>query len=492
MINTPEIKMGVVGVSRDCFPAELTKKRLANVAEECKKLNLNFYTAETIVENEADAMKAVAEMKAAGVNALTIYLGNFGPEGPLTICAKKLGVPYMLVAAAEESKNTLMVDGRGDAFCGMLNASLNAGLRGMKPFIPAKPVGLPYEVAKNIEYFVSVARVVVGLKNLKVFSFGPRPHDFYACNAPIVPLYNLGVEVMENSELDLFELYEKAGSRTSDIAAKVKDMEKELAGACGFPGKLPQIAQFELTLEKFFEDNLGASEYGVFANKCWPAFQTTFHFVPCYVNSRLTGRGIPVACEVDIYGAVSEYMAQLASNNPVTLLDINNTVPADLETPVMPGVANEDLFMGFHCGNTACQCLSSGFAMKYQLIMHRLLEPDKEPDVSCGTIEGTLKAGETTMFRLQHRPDGQLQSYIAEGSVLDVDPCTFGGTGVIAIPDFARFYRHVLLEKQYPHHGAFAFHHCGKALYDATTMLGVSDIATPQPISVPYPTENPF
>jgi len=491
VINTPEIKMGVVGVSRDCFPIELTKKRLAQLKAECEKLKLNFYAAETVIENEADAMKAVAELKAAGVNALTIYLGNFGPEGPLTICAKKLGVPYMLVAAAEESKNSMM-EGRGDAFCGMLNASLNAGLRGMKPFIPAKPVGLPSEVAKNIEYFVTVARVVVGLKNLKVFSFGPRPHDFYACNAPIVPLYNLGVEVMENSELDLFELYEKAGSRTADIAAKVKDMEKELAGACGFPGKLPQIAQFELTLEKFFEENLGASEYGVFANKCWPAFQTTFHFVPCYVNSRLTGRGIPVACEVDIYGAVSEYMAQLASNNPVTLLDINNTVPADLATPVMPGVANEDLFMGFHCGNTTCQCLSSGFAMKYQLIMHRLLEPDKEPDVSCGTIEGTLMAGETTMFRLQHRPDGQLQSYIAEGSVLDVDPCTFGGTGVIAIPDFARFYRHVLLEKQYPHHGAFAFHHCGKALYDATTMLGVSDIATPLPASIPYPTENPF
>ena len=103
MINTPNINMGVVGVSRDCFPAELTKRRLVSVSEECQKLGLNFYTSDTIIENESDAMKVVAELKAAGVNALTIYLGNFGPAGPLTTCAQKLGVPYMMLAASQES-----------------------------------------------------------------------------------------------------------------------------------------------------------------------------------------------------------------------------------------------------------------------------------------------------------------------------------------------------------------------------------------------------
>ena len=58
-----------------------------------------------------------------------------------------------------------------------------------------------------------------------------------------------------------------------------------------------------------------------------PAFQTQFGFVPCYVNSRLTGMGIPVSCEVDIYGALSEFIGTCVSLDAVTLLDINNTVP---------------------------------------------------------------------------------------------------------------------------------------------------------------------
>ena len=93
---------------------------------------------------------------------------------------------------------------------------------------------------------------------------------------------------------------------------------------------LPKLAQFEITLLDWAKDNLGASKYVAFANKCWPAFEAKFGFVPCYVNSRLTAMGIPVACEVDIYGALSEYIGTCVTGAPVTLLDINNTVPADM------------------------------------------------------------------------------------------------------------------------------------------------------------------
>ena len=51
--------------------------------------------------------------------------------------------------------------------------------------------------------FVPVARAVIGVSNLKIITFGPRPQDFFACNAPIKGLYELGVEIEENSELDL-------------------------------------------------------------------------------------------------------------------------------------------------------------------------------------------------------------------------------------------------------------------------------------------------
>ena len=72
-------------------------------------------------------------------------------------------------------------------------------------------------------------------------------------------------------------------------------------------------------------------------------------------------------------------------------------------------------------------------------------------------------------------------SYVAEGNILDIDPQSFGGIGVFAIPNFARFYRHVLIGKRFPHHGAVAFDHCGKALFDAVKLLGVDDINVPLP-----------
>ena len=77
----------------------------------------------------------------------------------------------------------------------MLNASYNLALRNIKAYIPEYPVGTPAEVADMIEEFLPVARAVVGLRNLKIITFGPRPQDFLACNAPIKQLYNLGVEI---------------------------------------------------------------------------------------------------------------------------------------------------------------------------------------------------------------------------------------------------------------------------------------------------------
>ncbi len=492
MMNQPEVKLALVGVSRDCFPATLTQKRVAAVAEEAAKANVAVSVCPVTIENETDAMKALAWVKAEGVNACCMYLGNFGPEGPTTLFVQKFGGPTMVLAAKEESKGVLASD-RGDALCGVLNFSYNVGLRRLKVYIPEYPVVSATEAVAELRDFTKIARVVLGVTNLKIFGFGPRPHDFLACNAPIQPLFDLGVNVQENSELDLFEHFHKMASRKAEIDAIAADMAKELGPKCPYPDLLPQLAQFELALMDWYENQRGAAEYAVFANKCWPAFQTSFHFVPCYVNSRLTGRGIPVACEVDLYGAVSEYMAECATEKPATLLDINNSVPDDI-LPAgldLQGADKRDLYMGFHCGNTCSGCLKN-CGMKYQLIMNRGLEGGGTPVISRGTMEGQIMPSETTMFRLQSNSDSKLVSYIAHGSFLDVDPCSFGSIGVAAIPGFARFYRHVLIQKRFPHHGAFAFEKCGKVLFEALKLLGVDDINTPKPAGELYAGENPF
>lgn len=492
MENIPQMKIGLIAVSRDCFPIELSRKRRKAVLAACRARKVPVTELSTIIENENNVTAALAEIAQKQVNALVIYLGNFGPEGPLSLLAQKFNGPVMVCAAAEETGENL-VNGRGDAYCGMLNASYNLKLRGIRAHIPENPVGMADRIASLIADFIPVARVVAGLKGLKVLSFGPRPQDFLACNAPIKPLYDLGVEVMENSELDLFEIFKSAEGdpRISGVARK---MAAELGKSNPYPDLLKKLAQFEVALLNFHKNNLGFSRYAVFADKCWPAFEKHFGFVPCYVNSRLAAQGIPVSCEVDIYGAISEYAALCATQLTPTLLDINNTVPEDMIKAAGKKVKDyraDDLFMGFHCGNTASSCLCD-FSLKYQLIMHRLMEPGKAPDITRGTLEGQIKPGPVTLFRLQSSADAQLRSYVAEGEVLDIPPRSFGGIGVIAVKEMARFYRHVLIGQQFPHHAAVAFAHAGRPLFAAMKMLGVEETAFNRPRGVYYKDENPF
>ncbi len=492
MNNYPQVRLGVVAVSRDCFPLELSRGRRDAIAGECTERGIPITVIETVIQTERDIRPALAQISDAGVNALCIYLGNFGPEGPETLLAEKFDGPVMFAAAAEESGEDL-VGGRGDAYCGMLNASYNLGLRNLRPHIPERPVGTPREVSVLLDEFIPVARIILGMKRLKIFSFGPRPQDFLACNAPIKPLYDLGVEIMENSEMDLYEAF---------LAAKddpgIKDVSKSMASEAGvthrFPDILPALAQYEVALLGFIKDNLGGSEFAVCANKCWPAFERFFGFAPCYINSRLTMQGIPVSCEVDIYGALSEYMVLCATEHPPTLLDINNTVPEDMYREGRAAVGDyalSDLFMGFHCGNTPSCCLVDP-QLTYHVIMHRLMEEGKEPGITRGTLEGRIKSGPVTLFRLQSSADTRLLAYVAQGEVIDLDPRSFGGIGVIGVREMARFYRHVLIEKRFPHHSAVAFGHAGRTLFYALRMLGVADISHNRPATDRYPTENPF
>ena len=491
--NTPEIKLGIVAVSRDCFPNSLSENRRKAVV---KAYDGEIYECPIIVENEIDMMNALEDLKKAECDALVVYLGNFGPETEETLLVKYFDGPCMVVAAAEETGDDL-VGGRGDAYCGVLNASYNLKLRNLHAYIPEYPVGDAEDVAAMIKDFVPVATAVVAVKNLKIISFGPRPANFLACNAPIKQLYNLGVEIEENSELDLFEAFNKheGDERIPEI---VKEMEEELGAGNKKPEVLAKLAQYELTLKDWVRDHRGYRKYVTLTGKCWPAFQTQFGFVPCYVNSRLTSQGIPVSCEVDIYGTLSEFIGQVVSNDIVTLLDINNSVPKDMYKESIEGKFDytlKDTFMGFHCGNTPACKMCDSRAVKYQLIQHRLLEPaGSEPDFTRGTLEGDIAASDITFYRLQCNSEGELVSYVAEGEVLDVPTRSFGGIGIFAIPEMGRFYRHVLIEKNFPHHGAVAFGHFGKALYEVFKYIGVpvEDLNFNQPKGMLYPTENPF
>ncbi len=493
MNNMPKTKIGIVAVSRDCFPESLSVTRREALIKAYKEKYdpEDIYECPVcIVESEIHMVQALEDIKKAGCDALVVYLGNFGPEISETLLAKHFDGPKMFVAAAEESGDNLL-DGRGDAYCGMLNASYNLKLRNIKAYIPEYPVGTAEECADMIHEFLPIARTVKALSELKIISFGPRPLNFLACNAPIKPLYDLGIEIEENSELDLFEAYNQHEG-DERIPAIIKEMEEELGAGNKKPEILSKLAQYELTLKDWIRDHKGYRKYVTIAGKCWPAFQTQFGFVPCYVNSRLAAQGIPVSCEVDIYGALSEFIGTVVSQDAVTLLDINNSVPADMYNEEIKDnydYTQKDTFMGFHCGNTAKSKLSF-CEMKYQKIMARTLPEE----VTQGTLEGDIAPGDITFFRLQSTADTKLRAYVAQGEILPVATRSFGSIGVFAIQEMGRFYRHVLIEKNFPHHGAVAFGHFGKTLYEVFKYIGVDvdEIGFNQPKNMLYKTENPF
>ncbi len=165
MNNIPVVKLGLIAVSRDCFPIQLSEKRRAAIKETYKG---ELYECPVTVENEKDMEKALEDVNKAECNALVVFLGNFGPETPETLIAERFDGPCMYVAAAEGDGD--MINGRGDAYCGMLNCSYNLKMRHLKAYIPEYPVGTADDIAKMIADFVPVARAVIGVSNLKIIT----------------------------------------------------------------------------------------------------------------------------------------------------------------------------------------------------------------------------------------------------------------------------------------------------------------------------------
>ena len=171
MNNIPKMKIGIVAVSRDCFPESLSvNRRKALVDAYAAKYDAaDIYECPVcIVESEIHMVQALEDIKAAGCNALCVYLGNFGPEISETLLAKHFDGPKMFVAAAEETQENL-IQGRGDAYCGMLNASYNLALRNIGAYIPEYPVGDADDCADMIHEFLPIARAIYGLIILRLF-----------------------------------------------------------------------------------------------------------------------------------------------------------------------------------------------------------------------------------------------------------------------------------------------------------------------------------
>lgn len=494
MKNIPEVKLGIVAGSTDWLPAEIAienRKKLVETYKAKYSEDGIYECSICITDNEVNIKRAMREITKAECDAVCIYWANYGPESAGTLFAQEFDGPIMLIAAAEEGEEPYIRD-RRDALSGFINACYALKLRNTNVYIPSHPCGTYLQCADMIDDFISIARAVIAVRDLKVISFGPRPSSYLAASAPNHLLYNIGVEVSKYSELELLDSFKKH-EEDKRIEKVVSDMEQEL-GDIKTPDILPTLAQYELTVDDWIRNHKGSRKYVTLTSTCWPAFPVNFGFVPCYVNSRITEKGYPVACEVDVYGALSEYIGQCVSNDVVTLLNINNNIPAELYENKIHGrefngkkYEMGDLFLGYHCGVTpSCKLIRS--ALDYHFVNHQLIGEGQ----SKGTIQGTVVPGAVTIFRIQGMRDNKLRAYVCQGQTLPVEEETYGGKAIIAVPQMERFIRNVVLEKQFPNHCAVIFGHYGKQLIEILHQLGIDEIDYNHPREISYERENMF
>lgn len=483
---SPEVKLGLVSASRNCFPRALSERRTAALLSACKELGISPILPAgecQIIETRAHAADAARQLREAGCDAAVLYLGNFSPEIEDAVFVKEFAGKVMVIAAAEEAADTL-ADDRGDALCGLLSATLAIGKRDLlgQVHLPADPVVDARAGAACMARFVDIVKVVKGIRNATIGLFGPRPRDFETCNYNLASIASLGIEI---EELGLFDLQNEVErlKKEGDLAGTVDSMKQDIANipAGDFPTRL---GAYEQAIASFREQlRLSGA-----TSQCWSEQEFAMQHVPCFINARLAARGFPIACENDAYSLVAELIGQYASDASVTILDLNHSIPADLDAS-LADYPTQDLAGLFHCGNTDPRRLADP-QMKHQVIMKRLMEPDGPPDITRGTIEGQISASPITALQV-HGAGDRMRAYIAQGEFLDLDPKTFGCTGTAYIPGFRRFYRYCLLGR-FHHHAAVAFSHCGGVVYDAMRLLGIEEIYTPLPAGVLYPGENPF
>lgn len=481
---SPDIKLGFVSASRNCFPRPLAEERSERLVAATNALGIEVTLPEgecAVIETRAHAADAAAQLIAAGCDAAVLFLGNFSPEIEDAAFVKAFPGPILLIAAAEENAMT-MLQKRGDALCGLLSAAMAIRKRDLqhRVHIPELPVISAEQGAEEIAHFLKIIKVVKGVGNATIGLFGPRPRDFETCNYNIASLQSIGVEIEELGHFDIqneIKLIKESGAIAEDMKEEMPSIPEDEE----FVGRL---SDYEQAIRNF-RDRLKLSGA---ASQCWSEQEFALKHVPCFINGRMADKGFPIACENDAYSLVAELMGQYASDNTVTVLDINHSIPGNLHES-LKDYPLKDMVGMFHCGNTASKLLKDP-EMKFQLIMKRLMEPDTEPDITRGTIEGQIAASPITVVQIHGHGD-KLRAYICEGHFLDLDPKTFGCTGTAYLPGFHRFYRHVLLGN-YHHHAAVAFAHVGAVLFDAFKLLGIEVVDTPNPDGIPYPGENVF
>ena len=419
--------LGVIIGNRDFFPDKLVGECRTDLLGIFEKVNIRpIMLGETDtklggVETFQDAQKCATLFKkfADDIMGILVVLPNFGDEKGVaeTINLSGLNVP-VLVQAYPDELNKMDVARRRDAWCGKISVCNNFYQFGIKYTLTAHHVIHPSNPAflSDLENFMSVCRVVKGLRTVRIGAVGARPGAFNTVRYSEKILQRNGISVVT---VDLSQILGEANRMTKEDK-KVKqsiDIIRSYSPTRKTPeDRLLQIAKLDVALNQFMEEHaLDAT-----AIQCWTSLQQNYGCNVCTSMSMMSENMLPSACEVDVTGTLSMYAMQLASGSPSALVDWNNNYAEDDEKVVL-----------FHCGNWA-----KSFLPDIEISTAPIIGTSVGEENTYGALAGRTPASPLTYGRIStDDPKGIIKAYIGEGMLTDYPLNTFGTRAVAQIND---------------------------------------------------------
>jgi L-fucose isomerase-like protein len=406
------------------------------------------------VETHDEAKRCAALFRAAAdrIDGVIVSLPNFGDERAIadTLRLARLDVP-VLVQATPDTPGKMTIAHRRDSFCGKMSACNNL-----------KQYRIPYSLTKlhtvalgsqefkqDLDWFAGVCRVVKGLRNLRIGAIGARPTAFNTVRYSEKLLEASGISV---ETLDLSEVLGRIGRMKDDdnrAQEKLKSIQKYVSTS-----GIPQLALIKMAkLGAVIDDWMKSTDVQISAVQCWTSLEENLGVVPCTVMSMMSDSLLSSACEVDVCGVLSMHALQLASGTPSALLDWNNNYGNDPNKAVC-----------FHCSN-----LPKHFFKDVQMDFQAIIAGTVGKENTFGTCVGHVKSGAMSFARVSTDDfTGKIRGYVGAGRFTDDPLETFGGAGVVEIPQMQKLL-HYICENGFEHHVAANFSTVAPMVHEAAT-----------------------
>ena len=457
---------GIIVGNRGFFPSHLAATGRTEMIAAVERAGFKAIvtspenTAHGAVETYQEA-KHCAELfraHAGEIDGIIITLPNFGEERGLAdaIRLANLQVPILIQATPDDSSK-MSIAFRRDSFCGKMSICNNLRQYGIPYTLTTLHTEAPdsADFANDLADFAAVCRVVKGFKNLRLGAIGARPAAFNTVRYSEKLLERSGITV---DTLDLSEVLGRiARLPDSDtlVQEKLAAIKRYIPVNSTPDEPLLKMSKLGVVIDGWMKSN----DLTITSVQCWTSLEEFFGVVPCTVMSMMSEQLIPSACEVDTMGSLSMYALTLASETPSALLDWNNNYNSDPDKAVC-----------FHCSNLPRHFFRTGSEPQaVKMDFQQIIAGTVGKENTYGTLDGKVKAGAMSFARFTTDDfNGQIRGYVGEGAFTDDALHTFGGAGVVHIPNMQHLLRYIC-ENGFEHHVAANFSNVAAPVKEAAS-----------------------